>query len=81
MGSEILGLLYNTLPSNYQHFRFNRQNLPLPIQIKLSKKQEIFCCMFFAFLEFILNFQYSENKSSLIGQVFPKLLTPRYVLI
>ena len=53
----------------------------LPIQIKLCKKPEIFCAICFEFLESTLNFQRSETKMSLIGQAFPKLLTPRDVLI
>ena len=28
----------NTLTANYEYSRINRENLPLPIQIKLSKK-------------------------------------------
>ena len=36
---------------------------------------------FFEFLELELNFQCFEKKMSLIGQVFPKLLTPRDVLV
>ena len=36
--SEISGLLVNTLTANYDYSRSNRENLPLPIQIKLSKK-------------------------------------------
>ena len=36
--SEILGLLVNTLIANYEYSRSNRENLALPIQIKLSKK-------------------------------------------
>ena len=64
------------LPSNYEHSRINRENLPLTIQIKLSKKPEIFSCIFFAFLESTLNLQCSEKKTSLIDQVFLKLLTP-----
>ena len=36
--SEISGLLVNTLTGNYEYSRSNRENLPLPIQIKLSKK-------------------------------------------
>ena len=36
--SEILGLLVKTLTANYEYSRSNRENLPLPIQIKLSKK-------------------------------------------
>ena len=59
----------------------NRENLALSIQIKLSKKPEIFCCIFFAFLEATLNFQCFENKATLISQVFLKLLIPRDVFI
>ena len=29
---------FNTLTANYEYSRSNRENLPLPIQIKLSKK-------------------------------------------
>ena len=36
--AEILGLLVNTLTANYKYSRSNRENLPAPIQIKLSKK-------------------------------------------
>ena len=81
IGCEILGLLYNTLPRNYQYSRINRENLPLLIQIKLSKKPEIFCCIFFEFLDTLLNFQYFEKSTSLTGQLFLKLMIPRYVLI
>ena len=38
MRSEFLGLLLNTLTANYEYSRSNRENLPLPIQIKLTKK-------------------------------------------
>ena len=79
--SEILGFLDNTLTANYQYSGIIRENLSLPIQIKLSKKQEAFSCIVFAFLESTLNFQCSEEQMTLIGQVFLKLLTPRYVLI
>ena len=69
------------LTANYEYSLSNRENLPLPIQIKLSKKPYIFCCNVFAFLESTLNFQCSEKKMSLIGQVFLKLLSPKDVLI
>ena len=36
--SEILGLLDNTLTGNYEYSRYNRENLPLPNETKLSKK-------------------------------------------
>ena len=29
---------FNTLTANYEYSRSNKENLPLPIQIKLSKK-------------------------------------------
>ena len=74
-------ILDSTFPANYQISRANRENLPSPIQIKLSKKPEIFWCIFFAFLKPTLNLQCSENKAILIAQVFLKLLTPRDVLI
>ena len=31
--SEIFGLLVNTLTSNYEYSRSNRENLPVPIQM------------------------------------------------
>ena len=36
--SEILGLFVNTLAGNYKYSRSNRENLPLLIQMQLSKK-------------------------------------------
>ena len=78
---EILGLFDNTLPANCDYSSINWENLPLPIQVKISKKSETICGIFFAFLESTFNVQRSETKMSLIGQVFPKLLTPRDVLI
>ena len=54
---------FNTLTANYECSRSNRENLPLPIQIKLSKKPSTFCGTFFAVLEFPLNCQCSEKKN------------------
>ena len=67
--------------ANYENSRSNGENLPSPIQIKLSKKPWTYCRIFFTFLVTTSNFQCSERKMSLIGQVFLKLLTPRDVLI
>ena len=53
MSSDILGLLDNTLNPNYKYPRSSRENLPLPIQIKLSKKPErIFQVSFLFFFIF-----------------------------
>ena len=70
----------NTLTANYEYSRSNRENLPSPIQMQLSKKPKIFCCVCLAFLESTLNFQCFEKKMSLIGQVFLELLPPKDVL-
>ena len=79
--SENLGLLYNMLTGNYEYCHSYRENFPLPIQIKLSKKPKIFCHTSFAFLVSTLNFQCFEKKITLINQVFLKLLTPKDVVI
>ena len=79
--SRILGLLINTLTVNYEYSRSIRDNLPLPIHIKLSKKPLIFCGTLLKCLESIWNCQCSAKKTSVIDQVFLKLLTPKYLLI
>ena len=81
IGSEILGLLDNMLPANCEYSRINRENLPLPIQIKFSKKLEIFCGIFFEFFDATTNFQSFEKSTSLVGQVLLKLMIPRDVFI
>ena len=70
----------NTLTANYEYSRSNRGNLPLPIQMQLSEKPNIFCQFFIAFLEFSINYEHFEKEMSLIAQVFAKLLTPKDVL-
>ena len=72
MRSEILGLLINTLTTNYAYSGSNKENLPLPIQIKLSKIQQTVSVIVLKFLESTLNFQCSVKKLSLIGQLFLK---------
>ena len=50
------------MTAKYKDFRSNRKNLPLPIQIQLSKKPETFCGIVVAFLVSTCNFQCSEQK-------------------
>ena len=69
------------LTANYESSRINRENLLLPNSIKISKKPEVFCRILFAVLESELNFQCFQKQTSLIAQVFLKLLTPRDVLV
>ena len=66
MKSEILGLLLNTLTANYEYSGSNRDNLALPIQIQLSKKNINFSLHFLRVLESTLYFKCSEKKMSLI---------------
>ena len=43
--------------------RINKENLPLQIQIKLSRKPEIFCAIFFEFYKSTLNIEcYKKNE-------------------
>ena len=63
----MLGLFDKTLTANYEYFRSNRENLHLPIEIKLSEKPQKFCCTFFPFFGSKLNVPCSERKKSLIG--------------
>ena len=67
--------------ARYEYSRSNRENLPLSIQIKVSKNHRRFAAFFFAFLVSTWNFQWAGKKISLIAQVFLKLLTPKDVLI
>ena len=74
---QVLGLLVNMMTANYEFSCSNRENLPLPIQINLSKKPSTFTCIFLGLFESKLSFQCSEKKMSPIGQVSLKLLTPK----
>ena len=50
IGSEILGMLVNTLTANYEYSRSNRENLVSQIEIKLSKKPlKFYAVLFFNF--------------------------------
>ena len=59
--------LINKLTVKYEYSRNNRANLPLPIQMQLSKKRKTFCGNFIAFLESTLNFEHFENKISFMA--------------
>ena len=80
MRSDILGLVVNTLTANYEYSLSNRENFPIPIRINLSKIPFTTTVNLLKFLEFAWNFKCSEKKVSLIGEVFPKLLTLKDIL-
>ena len=58
----MLVLLDNTLTANYEYFQSNRENLHLPIEIKLSEKPSKFLRGFLPFVRSKLNLPCSEKK-------------------
>ena len=67
---------------NYEYSRSIRENLRLPIQLKLSQKLYTFYIIVVKYLQSISKVQSSPKKKvTPIGQVFLKLLTRKYLLI
>ena len=62
MIQKILRLFVNTLTVDDKHSLLKRDNLMQPIQIKLSRKENTFSELFFAFLKSILNFKHLPKK-------------------
>ena len=60
--SSGLSCLIKTLVANYEYSCSNGENLPLPVQLQLSKKPKTFCCNVIAFFEPTLNFEHFEKK-------------------
>ena len=81
MRFEILGHFVNTLTANYEYSCSNRENLPLPIQIKFSKTSYTLVLFFLHFWNLHEISNVLVKKMSYIGQVFLKLLPPNGVLI
>ena len=48
---------------NYVYLRYNKKNSLLPAQMPLSKKPNLFCGFFIAFLESTWNLEHFEKKS------------------
>ena len=71
--SEILRPVANTLTSDENYFVCNKENLPQPIQMQLSKKLQIFSQFSTAFPKSTFNFKHFEKKMNLIASVSPKL--------
>ena len=53
-----ISVLFNTLTTNYEYPRRNRENLLLPIQTHLSENLKTFSQFFIAFLECTLNLKH-----------------------
>ena len=59
---KILGLLVNTLATDEKYPVLNRDNLTIPIQMQLSRKQNTFSEFFTAFLKSKWNFEHFDKK-------------------
>ena len=79
--SEIFALLINTLTANYEYSDSNRENLPLQIQIKVSKKSWGLLPYVFEIFRIRIKFSMFWKILSTIGQMIVKLLTQEDVLI
>ena len=79
---KISRLFPNTLSADGKYSLLNRDNLTQPIQMEVSRKQKTFSEFFSAFLKSNLNFEhFQKKKMSLIADVFPKLRTPKNMVI
>ena len=78
---KILGLFFNPLTADDKYSLLNRGNsLQDDVQMQLSQKQKPFSEFFFAFSEFILNFEYFQKKMTLIADVYLNLQTSKNVV-
>ena len=61
---------FYALTADYKYSRSNRENLPLPIQMQLSKKPKIFCqFLHFWNLQWILNILKKRSHSLSISKI------------
>ena len=78
--SKILVLYVNTLAADKKYPVLNRDNLTIPVQIKLSRKQKFFSKFFAVFLKSSLILDHFEKNMTLIAFVFRKLPSPKMLL-
>ena len=81
MVCKMLRLLIKTLNVDGKFCLINRDNLMEPIEIIIYAEKNFFLELFFAFSESKLNFEHFQKTMTLIPHVFPKLRTPKNVVI
>ena len=59
---EMLGLFVNTLAADDKYSVHSGENLPQPIQMKLSKKSKNFSEFFSTYLKYASNFEHFQEK-------------------
>ena len=77
---KILRLFLNTLTVNDKNYPLNRDNLTLPSQMQLSRKQKTFSQFFFVFLKSIINFKILAKKDDPRAYVFREILALKNIL-
>ena len=70
---EILAVVVNKLTADGKYPLRNCENLRLPIQMQLSRKQKSFSQFLIPFLESALNFKHFDKKMIVIANVSLKL--------
>ena len=71
----------NTLAADDKYSRRNVQNFQQQLPTALSQTQKIFPAIFTSFLKSTSNLEpFFIKKMSVLGYVFPKLLTPKEVV-
>ena len=75
---KILRRFVNTLTDDDKYSLPYREILTQPLQIILSQKQKTFSGFLSPFLKCTLNFEHFQKKMTLIADVFPKLLSPKW---
>ena len=78
---KISRLFVNTLTADDNYSLLNREKLTQHIQIQLSHKPKNFSELISAFLKSTLNFEQFRKKMFLRDYLFPKLRTPKDVVI
>ena len=73
---QTLEVRVSTLATDENDPVLNRDNLRIPIQMQLFRKQKTFSEFFASFLKFRLNLEYFEKKMTFTASVFRKLKTP-----
>ena len=77
---KILRQFVNTLTDDDKYSLFYRDNLTQPVQILLSQKQKTFSELFSAFLKSTVNFAHFQQRTTLIGDAFPKFPSRKKVI-
>ena len=70
---DILRVFVNTLTADDKYPFQDSENLPLPIELHLPKKQKTFLRFFVPFLESISNFKFFEKKNHCHSQCISEI--------